>query len=167
MVPILVLVFFLALHFPFIMSVVSKVSSQEVSDGDTLRMSISTFDTNESVDGKSLTVIAGVDNAHRLYGKQSPRGKLRYDWTNMALTSPMGKRIEALMNNCSLPLGHAEMLNVNGLGAELHIWSQKLCNAMDQQWRIRTSPPWQWLDEEVCGHDMVSTMKCRNEMSWR
>jgi hypothetical protein len=55
-----------------------------------------------------------------------------------------------------------EMWNRNGLGAEVHICSQKLCNAMDKNWRIRTSSPWQWLDEAVSGppEHAVTAMNC-------
>ena len=33
---------------------------------------------------------------------------------------------------------------------------------MDKNWRIRTSPPWQWLDQAVCGppENVVSAMNC-------
>jgi len=54
------------------------------------------------------------DDNGRSHGKER-LGKLRFDWTNMTLSSPMAKRIEAIMSNCSLPLGNTEMWNRNGL----------------------------------------------------
>lgn len=93
---------------------------------------------------------------------KAPRGTLRYNWTDMTLTSPMARRIEAVMTNCSLPIGNTDLFNVNGLGSEIHVWSGKLCNAMERQWRIQTSPPWQWLDEALCGSSTTraSVMNC-------
>lgn len=35
-----------------------------------------------------------------------------------------------------------------------------MCNAMERQLRIHSSPPWQWLDEALCGKDTVSSMNC-------
>ena len=87
-------------------------------------------------------------------------GKLRFDWTNMSLTSPMAKTIQAHMNNCSLPLGAFHMRNRMGLGSDLHVWSQVLCNAMDEHVRVWSLLPWQWRDEHVCDSSDASSLSC-------
>lgn len=145
-IPLLVAVGFLAVHFSTSVTISSKLTmSQAFHDMSVFR---------------TPPMEVKLDYSEKQH--KSSRGKLRFDWTNVPLKSPMAKRIEALMTNCSLPLGNTDMWNVNGLGAEVHIWSQKLCNAMDKRLRIRSSSPWQWLDESVCGRpqDLASTMNC-------
>jgi len=167
---------YLSMNASITVSKMATLQAFRVSGNDAPRIHIQGTNSNntiqENVDEKEIILprssnLSGTstNTEQRLDNDQSkapPAGKLRYDWTNMTLTSPMAKRIEALMNNCSLPLGNTNMFNVNGLGAEVHMWSQKLCNAMEKEWRIRTSPPWQWLDEAICGssENMVSTMNC-------
>lgn len=89
-------------------------------------------------------------------------GKLRLDWTRVTLQSQMAKRIEAQMTDCSLPLGKFQMRNRMGLGSDLHVWSQVLCNAMDEGVRVWSPPPWQWRDEQACEHvdSAVSSLDC-------
>jgi hypothetical protein len=83
--------------------------------------------------------------------------KLRLDWTNVPLSSEMSKRIHAQMTNCSLPLGTFRMRNRMGLGSDLHVWSQVLCNAMDENVRVYSMLPWQWRDEEKCQDENESS----------
>ena len=85
--------------------------------------------------------------------------KLRLDWSNLTLTSPTAKWIEAFMSNCSLPLGTFPLGNKNGLGSHLHVWSMVLCNGMEQGRRIWSPPPFLWNDESVCGA-LVSAYDC-------
>ena len=85
---------------------------------------------------------------------------LRLDWTNVSLTSPMAKKIEAHMTNCSLPLGIFRMRNRMGLGSDLHVWSQVLCNAMHENVRVVSLLPWQWRDESTCADETVSSLNC-------
>jgi hypothetical protein len=77
-------------------------------------------------------------------------GKLRYDWTNLEITSPLAKRILRHQSNCSFPLADFKWRNRFGLGSDLHVWSQAVCNAMEENVRIRTPLPWIWMDEEHC-----------------
>lgn len=89
--------------------------------------------------------------------------KLRLDWNKLPLTSPMAKRINSHQQNCSLPLGTFQMRNRMGLGSDLHVWSQVLCNAMDERVRVWSLLPWQWRDEEACESDETvssDALKC-------
>jgi hypothetical protein len=135
MLPLLVAAAFLLLHF----STRTRMDSLET--------------TFPVMDGSESNTVSTNDI-------QETRGKLRFDWTNLTLHSQFAKRIEAVMTDCSLPLGNTQMYNVNGLGAELHMWSQKLCNSIEKQWRIRTLAPWQWLDESLCEKDSNSIINC-------
>jgi len=97
--------------------------------------------------------------------KDSPHstqhGKLRLDWTSMSLKSSMAKHIDNHMTNCSLPLGTFRMRNRMGLGSDLHVWSQVLCNAMDEGVRVWSLLPWQWRDEQVCRLETdLSSLNC-------
>jgi hypothetical protein len=79
--------------------------------------------------------------------------KLRHDWTNMEINSPIAQRLVAHQNNCSLPLGNFQWRKkIFGLGSDLHVWGQALCNAMEEGVRIRTSNlrEWIWLDGNKC-----------------
>lgn len=48
--------------------------------------------------------------------------KLRFNWTNMPVTTDLAKRIEAHQTNCSIPLLQSE-LNQFGLGSSLHSYA--------------------------------------------
>jgi hypothetical protein len=89
----------------------------------------------------------------------SNKWKLRFDWTNLAPQSPLAQRMLAHQTSCSLPLGNFVYRNQFGLGSDLHIWGQALCNGMESHHRIRTTGPWTWMDQEKCG-DLASPMAC-------
>lgn len=81
--------------------------------------------------------------------------KLRLDWTNHQLSSPMAQRIQQHENDCSLPLGNFKFRNRFGLGSDLHVWSLALCNAMHYKVRIRTVWDWLWVDAQSCQSALV------------
>lgn len=92
------------------------------------------------------------------YKRQQPNTfntKLRYDWTKMTVQSPLAKDILTHQRNCSLPLGNYYFRNRFGLGSDLHLWTQGVCNAMRDNVRIRSAlmiknQPWIYWDEEEC-----------------
>ncbi|KAL3945114.1 MAG: hypothetical protein SGBAC_000782 [Bacillariaceae sp.] len=63
---------------------------------------------------------------------------LRLDWTSQAPQSKLAKRMQQHQTNCSLPLGNFKFRNRFGLGSDLHVWSQAMCNAM--QFGVRDHP---------------------------
>jgi hypothetical protein len=89
----------------------------------------------------------------------SKKWKLRFDWTNLALQSTLAQRMLAHQTSCSLPLGNFVYRNRFGLGSDLHVWGQALCNGMESHHRIRTTGPRAWMDQEKCG-DLASPMAC-------
>ena len=110
------------------------------------------------ISGSSETLLQDALNQYR-NGKHNG-GKLRLDWTHISLQSQMAKRIQAQMTDCTLPLGKFQMRNRMGLGSDLHVWSQVLCNAMDEGVRVWSPPPWQWRDEQACHDSGVSSLDC-------
>jgi hypothetical protein len=84
---------------------------------------------------------------------------LRFDWTNLTPTSELTQRMLAHQTNCSLPLGNFIYRNRYGLGSDLHVWGQALCNGMESHHRIRTIGPWAFVDQEKCG-GLASPMAC-------
>jgi hypothetical protein len=91
-------------------------------------------------------------------------GKLRFDWTNMTLSSDLAKRIHVHQNNCSLPLAPNGTLYPYGLGSSLHSWSNGACGDLTQgvrTWTTNTAKaPWIWLDETKCDAKAVSPLSC-------
>jgi hypothetical protein len=69
--------------------------------------------------------------------------RLRHDWGNLELLSPLAREISAHQENCSLPLIKFKQRNRFGIGSDLHVWTQALCNAMELKSRLWTPPPWE------------------------
>jgi hypothetical protein len=67
---------------------------------------------------------------------------LRYDWRNLDLKSKFAKEMSAHQKNCSLPLMYLQQRDEIGLGSDLHVWTQSLCNAMQLKTRLWTPTPW-------------------------
>jgi hypothetical protein len=116
--------------------------------------------SNEVVHDKSSTeVVHHGSNAITDASKAQANLRLRFDWTNLAPMSELTKRYVAHQNNCSLPLGNFAYRNRYGLGSDLHLWGQGLCNGVERQARIRTVNPWTFGHAEKCGH-LASPMIC-------
>jgi hypothetical protein len=93
---------------------------------------------------------------------------LRLDWTRLAPLSPLSRLIQQHQSNCSLPAAKFWFRNRFGLGSDLHVYSQAICNSMVDTTktqfsdalhpslrgpvsRIRTIGRWNWYDEDGCG----------------
>ncbi|GKY93422.1 hypothetical protein MPSEU_000309700 [Mayamaea pseudoterrestris] len=81
------------------------------------------------------------------------RLKLRFDWTNLQSSSSFATMIRNHQNNCSLPLADFTFRNRFGMGSDLHVWTQAVCNAMEQGYRIRTKLPWIYYANEQCNNN--------------
>ena len=68
----------------------------------------------------------------------------------MELHSVLAKRMAQQQRNCSLPLVDFRYRNMYGLGSDLHVWTQAMCKAIQEGVRIRTEPPWIYLDTAAC-----------------
>jgi hypothetical protein len=85
--------------------------------------------------------------------------KLRYDWTNLEIKSPIAQRLNDHQSNCDLPIGNFQWRKkIFGLGSDIHIWGQALCNAMEEKLRIRTHNvrEWIWLDGSKCDMEVAN-----------
>jgi len=87
----------------------------------------------------------------------SSKSPLRLDWTNLELHSILAKRMAQHQANCALPLANFIYRNRYGLGSDLHVWTQALCNAMETGVRVRTEHPWIFLDQGVCANSSLSS----------
>lgn len=99
--------------------------------------------TNTTIASSSL-VAAKNAHQHEL--------KLRFDWTSLSPRSPLAVSMMQHQTNCDLPLGYFRYRNRFGLGSDLHVYSQALCNAMEQQVRVHSVTPWNWWDVELCNN---------------
>jgi len=79
--------------------------------------------------------------------------KLRYDWTNMPIQSRAAKFFQDHQTNCDLPLANYPFRNRFGLGSDLHVWTQAVCNAAEMKVRFKSILPWIWWDEASCAAD--------------
>lgn len=76
---------------------------------------------------------------------------LRFDWTNLDRLSPLAQRIANHQSNCTIPMANFRFRNRFGLGSDLHVYSQAICNVLEVgDIRVRTSFPWIWLDVDTC-----------------
>jgi hypothetical protein len=87
------------------------------------------------------------------------KNRLRFDWSNLTPTSPLAHRLQRHQNNCSLPLANFKFRNRFGLGSDLHVWGQALCNSLHHKVRIRTVLDWLWVDQQECSL-VASPMTC-------
>jgi hypothetical protein len=72
------------------------------------------------------------------------------------IRSAIARRLETLESNCSAPIRQVPITSttfMTGLGADIHIWSQNTCWAMERGERISSVGPWTWLDRR-CNNNM-------------
>jgi len=79
-------------------------------------------------------------------------GKLRQDWSKTRpLISTVARQIEQHQTNCSKPMATFFMDNVFGMGSHFNLWSQAMCNGIEEGVRIQThNPDWLWMDQTYC-----------------
>jgi len=78
------------------------------------------------------------------------RHKLNHVWTNRAMHSDLAKVIQKHQSQCSPRVSHYGQRNY-GMGSDLHIWTQALCNSMQLgQTLLLLKEPWIWNDREFC-----------------
>ena len=90
--------------------------------------------------------------------------KLRFDWTNLTPSIDFTRQMVTHQSNCSVPMGTFLYRNRFGLGSDLHVWGQALCNGMAMNMRIRTVGNWTWMDQQHC-HNKISPMLCYFQQS--
>eukprot|EP00980_Cylindrotheca_fusiformis_P000606 scaffold154_cov129-Cylindrotheca_fusiformis.AAC.23 len=79
--------------------------------------------------------------------------RLRLDWSNLTVVSSLARSFQRHQDDCSLPLGNFKFRNRFGLGSDLHVWGQALCNALHHGVRIRTVFDWLWMDQQECDNE--------------
>jgi len=86
--------------------------------------------------------------------------RLRYDYANLDVLSPLGKRIAAHQSDCSLPMSNHRHRNRFGLGSDLHQWSKSICIGMGKNVRVRSESPWMYNYNATCDANAPSSMEC-------
>jgi hypothetical protein len=77
--------------------------------------------------------------------------KLRNKWSNNPPLSRYAKLIEDHQSNCTQKVATHYMDIFHGIGSHLSVWSQAMCNAMEEGYRLRMyNPEWVWLDVTFC-----------------
>jgi hypothetical protein len=95
------------------------------------------------------------------YARRESKLSLRFDWKNLTPTLDLTKHILQHQSNCSLPMATFAYRNRFGLGSDLHMYAQGICNALESNRRIRTVGDWAWMDQGHCqNHVMGSPMHC-------
>jgi hypothetical protein len=124
----------------------TPIRGSSTTSGQT-NLRISPFmNTTIASSSASLTAAATANNnaQHQL--------KLRFDWTSLSPRSPLAVRMMQHQTNCDLPLGYFRYRNRFGLGSDLHVYSQALCNAIEERVRVHSTTPWNWWDVELCNY---------------
>jgi hypothetical protein len=77
--------------------------------------------------------------------------RLRFDWTTLRPISPLANAMDQHQKDCRLPPANFWFRNRFGLGSDLHVYSQALCNALEAgKHRVATVLDWIWADQQVC-----------------
>ncbi|GKY94292.1 hypothetical protein MPSEU_000395000 [Mayamaea pseudoterrestris] len=76
--------------------------------------------------------------------------KLRFDWTNIKPLTPFARAIHVQQSTYSIPLADFHFRNVFGMGSDFHLWTQAMCNAMSQGYRVRSAMLWTYHATKQC-----------------
>lgn len=86
---------------------------------------------------------------------------LKYDWTKGNLYTDLAKMLRDYESKCNDETYYHGLRN-EGMGSDLHVWSQALCNSM--QWGVSlniANYTWIWNDAEMCGDSTFnSSLAC-------
>ncbi|KAL7567520.1 hypothetical protein ACA910_009528 [Epithemia clementina (nom. ined.)] len=78
------------------------------------------------------------------------------DWANIGRErtwhSFWAREIWHHERNCRLPLAEFRYRNRYGMGSDLHLWMQAMCNAMAHKVRLLTRHDWIYHDQKACHH---------------
>lgn len=75
--------------------------------------------------------------------------KFRHDWTNGSIRTPLAQQIYRQQHNCTAKQ-YKVKLNNFGMGSDMHIYSQSMCNAMQYDGSVYLIGNWIWNDQKLC-----------------
>ena len=128
--------------------VATRKNDSENDSPSSMMLSATTSTTKISTDNDET---ANAQNKEQ--NKQRRMLRLRFDWTkdvlfntegNVQYHHPLAYQIHEHTHDCSLPLASFKYRKRYGLGSDLHVYSQAVCNAIKYGFRIRTVGPWSW-----------------------
>ena len=86
--------------------------------------------------------------------------KLRHNWGNGTLFTPLAKLIKANQETCS-PRVHYHRQNNWGMGSDIHTWSQAICNSMQVgATLLQLDEHWIWNDPQYCPKGTTQPLGC-------
>jgi hypothetical protein len=119
-------------------------------------------ETVRNIDTKNYLVICNVNPTTKELPQEvvnttlilpKSNTSLRNQWSYNAPISHYARLIESYQTNCSRKVMTYHVDNSFGIGSHLGLWSQAMCNAMEQGYRIRIhNPVWLWMDQVFCSH---------------
>ena len=156
------------------------MQQSETSQPDDI--SISTQTSNHDDEVKSTTCLEHPPMTFNATGKRvsdptvqviehstpSICGELRRNWHYNEPLSELAQQILRHQSNCTIPVANNLLDNSFGLGSHIMLWSQSICNAMEEGYRVRTTilnhnqqPEeelvWLWLDQYHCDITVAKT----------
>ena len=150
----------IVLHGPLLTLLDKSLPVTTVSKSST-SMSRLRNDNGELSTGTPAKKNPRVDDPLSTRSSASSSSSLRFDWSNLPLHSPLARAMQAHQSDCSVPLGDLRMRNAAGLGSDLHLWTQALCNGMQENARVQTQLPWIFRDSGACSnHSQETAMLC-------
>ncbi|KAL1528432.1 hypothetical protein AB1Y20_009780 [Prymnesium parvum] len=100
------------------------------------------------------------DFTHLPHGPSTgDRSPLRVEWRDGPLTSALARSFNATQNPADCASARFSQLTFHaaaGLGANLHGWTQDLCEVSARGHVLVTKGPWVWRDPIFCGSDLSS-----------
>ena len=106
----------------------SKYSTSTSTSTTTTTTTATTKHTKEEAsaqDGSSPPLDPDPNQNHNFHLHQ-----LRFDYTDLQVRSPLAKLWQRHQNDCQLPAANFRYRNRYGLGSDLHVYTQALCNAV-------------------------------------
>jgi len=96
-----------------------------------------------------FTVLICLDLAV-LSRSEHQTNKLNHVWINRPLHSALAKEIQEHQSKCTPKVAH-HWQQKSGMGSDLHIWTQTICNSMQAgETLLQLDEPWIWNDKSFC-----------------
>eukprot|EP00854_Cymbomonas_tetramitiformis_P006670 gene6670-7985_t len=106
-----------------------------------------------------LGVQADIKWGWQALSETAYRLPLSVDWSGAWPLTPLAAQIRDAQSSCERT--HSVSLMSVGLGASYHIWSQALCNALEQNMTLTIGPgEWPWRDPQFCPEEGAEHFSC-------
>ena len=146
---------FVASAILFVLTISSFIIFQHLTPSSTGTAGTAYTDQPETVVSNQYPVKVLVDMVaphHNTSTTTKTILRLRHDWNYHPPQSHLAQLIHAHQTNCSnTKIATYYSDNNYGMGSHVAVWSQGICQAMQQHRRLQTrNPIWLWLDQSKC-----------------